>query len=104
MFDAALFVYVKRTEAEQPRANDGQADDVRIWPRHLSGKFRERQLRKIKFAVRGEPGEAFMVPQIEPGVVDAFRLYDTEAKIAEMVVIRGGDAEFKQRHPFSSLF
>ena len=99
-FDPALLVDVERREAEQPRADDRQADDVGLIARHLGAELRERQLAHVPFAVEGEAREHLVVAEREPGVVDALGLDQAEAEVAEMVVVGGGDGELDARHWF----
>ena len=61
----------------------------------LGRELGEGEFRQIEFAVRGEAREAFVMAEIEPGVVDAFGLDEAEPEIAEMIVIGGGDGELQ---------
>ena len=70
--------------------------------RDLGGELREGKLGQVEFAVGGKAREAFVMAEIEPGVIDAFGFDDAEAEIAEMIVIRGGNTQFQLRHSSSS--
>src|ERR1700748_3886641 len=92
-FDTAFLVDVERTEAEQARTDDGQADNVRIFAADLGGKFGEGKLADIPFPVEREAGENLMMAMHKPSMVDPFGGHRAGAKIAEMVVIRGGNRQ-----------
>ena len=98
-FDAALLVDVERREAEQPRADHRQADDVGILPRHLGGELGKRQFGRIPFAVEGEAREDLVMAEHRPGRVDALGLHGAEPEIAEMVVVGGRDRKLEPAHP-----
>jgi len=68
-----------------------QADDVGIFSRHLRGELGERQFRDIPFAIEGKAREDFVMAEGEPVRLDAFRAYQAEPEIAEMIVVGGGD-------------
>src|SRR5207253_5677273 len=58
----------------------------------------ERQFGQIELAVRRKAGETFVVAEIQPRVVDAFRVDETQSEVAEMVVVSGGDGKRQARH------
>ena len=41
-----------------------------------------------------------MVAEIEPGMVDALGFHETQAEIAEVIVVRRGNRKFQVRHSF----
>ena len=61
----------------------------------LGRELGEGQFRQIEFAVRGEAREAFVMAEVEPGVVDAFGCDDAKPEVAEMIVISGGDGDLQ---------
>jgi hypothetical protein len=69
--DLAFLVHVERGKAEQPGADDRQADDVGVLPRKLSDGLRERELAHLPFAVEGEAREYLVMAEHKPGVLDA---------------------------------
>ncbi len=97
-FDAALLVHVERREAEQARADHGQADDVAVLARDLGRELGEGELREVELAVGREAREALVVAEIEPGVVDALGFHEAQAEIAEVIVIRGRNRKLQVRH------
>ena len=99
-FDPALLVHVERREAEQPRADHRKADDVAVLARDLGRELREGELGEVELAIGGEAREAFVMAEIEPGVIDPLGLDEAQAEIAEVIVIRGRDRKLQVRHSF----
>src|SRR5262249_53149319 len=91
-------VDVKRGEAKQPRAHHRQSDDVGRVACGLSGEFCKRQLADVPLPVEGKAREDFVMAEGEPGMVDALRLDEPKAKIAEMIVIGGSNRQLDKRH------
>ncbi len=65
--DLALLVDVERREAEQPRADHRQADDVGILARDLRHELGERQFGGVPFAVEREAREYLVMAEHRPG-------------------------------------
>ena len=57
----------------------------------MSAELWERELRDIKFSVRRESGEAFVVGEDEPIEVDLLRAHVPDPDVPKMVVVVGGD-------------
>jgi hypothetical protein len=91
--DAALPVHVERGETEEPGADHGQSDDVGARAADLGHELGKRELGEIELPIGGEAGEALMMPECEPGMVDSFCPYEAETEVAKVIVVGGGDGQ-----------
>jgi hypothetical protein len=96
--DLAFLVHVERGEPEQPRADDGQANNVAVGPRDLRHELGKRQLTDVPVPIEREAGEDFMMAERQPGVVDAFGLDQTGPEVAKVVVVGRCDRQLQLIH------
>src|SRR5262249_45106218 len=93
-----VLVHIEGREAEVPRADDRQRDDVGVLARHLGREFRERQFGDVPLAVEGEAREDLVQLRHQPSVLDALGLHRAGAEVAEVIVVLGGDRQMQFLH------